>query len=147
MKTKIILLILPVIVASLVSNAQIPTFQAGSLVPHNFTACTNPITMDFGASAYDFTIGDPITFFIDFGDGTNYTAPVQFIANISDSLFSVVELFGLVKRLGGMVNPEFLERAAIDFGQDDGRMGLGAPEFGQLSQSQFSERIRDGRNG
>ncbi|MBK7690509.1 MAG: T9SS type A sorting domain-containing protein [Bacteroidetes bacterium] len=90
MKTKIISLTLPIILAALLGYAQIPTFQAGSLVPSNFSACTNPITMDFGASASDFTIGDPITFYIDFGDGTNYTAPVQFIANISDSLFGTV---------------------------------------------------------
>src|SRR5574344_880999 len=45
-----------------------------------------------------------------------------------------------------MVDPKFLEGAAIDFGQDHARMGLGALQLRKLSHRKLRERIGDGRD-
>ncbi|MBK6330097.1 MAG: T9SS type A sorting domain-containing protein [Bacteroidetes bacterium] len=90
MNTKLFSLVLAFVLTTIMSSAQVPTFLSSSLIPSNYSACTNPITMGFGVTAVDFNIGDPITFYIDFGDGTNYSAPVQYITNVYDSLFGTV---------------------------------------------------------
>lgn len=90
MKTRIILLILILIGIAKNNNAQV-TFSSGTLMQSTNSACNNPITMEYGVSAFNFSIGDPITFVIDFGDGTSYTAPIQYISNVPyDSLFGTV---------------------------------------------------------
>ena len=90
MKTKLLLLILILISTAKINNAQ-GYFPSGTLKQSTNSACNNPITMEYGVSAFYFSIGDPITFVIDFGDGTSYTAPIQYISNTPyDSLLGTV---------------------------------------------------------
>jgi hypothetical protein len=90
MKTKLFLILCILLSLHKMNLAQ-ASFPSGSLLNSPGTFCTNPITMQYGVSASNFSVGDPVTFFIDFGDGTNYTAPIQYVANTPyDSLFGTV---------------------------------------------------------
>lgn len=90
MKTKLFLILCILLSLHKLNLAQ-ASFPSGSLLNSPGTFCTNPITMQYGVSASNFSVGDPVTFFIDFGDGTNYTAPIQYVANSPyDSLFGTV---------------------------------------------------------
>ena len=49
----------------------------------------------------------------------------------------MVKLFGLVLGLAGQVDSQLAEGALVHMGQDDGGMGLAAPQLGQLAQGQL----------
>lgn len=56
MNTKLFSLVLAFVLTTIMSSAQVPTFLSSSLIPSNYSACTNPITMGFGVTAVDFNI-------------------------------------------------------------------------------------------
>lgn len=53
----------------------------------------------------------------------------------------MIQLFGLVFRLTGEIDAQLAEYVFIYLGQDDGGVGLTAPELGKLIHSQLGSGI------